>query len=114
MRRPQKLLEVLLLDDILVTLRRKVPEGVVEPIKIEVGDKFEELPFPEPWISADIRNDGPDPVYVLVNKERPIRDLPALEPAESLSVDMVEPLIRVLYLICDKGKRATVRIFGKR
>jgi len=117
-----KVLEVLLLDDILVTLRRRVPEGKIHPIKVEVGDKLVPVSTVKPWISADIRNDGPDPVYVMVNEvipphmfpPRPPVRIPALESAEMLSVDMKEPLIEVIYLICEKGKKATVRIFAKR
>jgi len=110
-----KVLEVLLLDDILVTLKRKVPEGIVDPIKVEVTDKLVPVKEAKPWIYADIRNDGPDPVYVMINKIiSPGVRMPVLEPAGMLSVDMKESLIKVIYLICEKGKKATVRIFAKR
>jgi len=97
--------------------RSTIPKGYVEPIELTVTDKISKITKNKyatmPWISFDLFNDGPNPVYVVVNRNFVTRRAP-LNSGESLTVDMKAPIIEKIYLFCDKGNTASVRIYAKR
>ena len=97
-------------------------EGKLIKIKLTVTDRIKRLTSKDkyglPWVSMTLKNMGPDPVHVYVNESvlapKPsVNDAP-IEKDETLEVDMKKPLIRKVYLFCDKGKTATVKIYAKR
>lgn len=92
---------------------QKSAVGVVEPLSVSVADKSYMVKPSNPWISFTAFNDGPDPVYINVNEKSGVLDTP-LNSGDDLTVNMETAKIHRLYLQCDKGKTASVRIFAKR
>ena len=101
---------------------KTMPEGKLIKLKITVTDKIKRLTSKDkyglPWISMILKNTGPDPVHVYINETiltpKPnVNDAP-IEKDETLEIDMKKPLIKKIYLFCDKGKTATVKIYAKR
>jgi hypothetical protein len=97
---------------------QRVPTGNVEPIKLQVTDALTRISFrvfsPSPWFSFTLFNDGPDPVYPDVNKSVNARGrFVPLNAGDQLQVDMHSPKIKEIWLSCDPGKKAVVRIFAK-
>lgn len=101
------------LKEIKNTLEIKTAEGEVFDRKVEVTDAIKML-YDEKgkglnWTACDITNAGPDPVYIAVNKW--IRPESPLPPGLTTNIDFGKRgAIKKLYLVCDKGKRATVHI----
>jgi len=101
------------LKEIKNTLEIKTAEGEVFDRKVEVTDAIKML-YDEKgkglnWTACDITNAGPDPVYIAVNKW--IRPESPLLPGLTTNIDFGKRgAIKKLYLVCDKGKRATVHI----
>jgi hypothetical protein len=91
-----------------------IPKGVARGVTLSIGSTPTVITdtLDMPWITVDVFNDGPDPVYVAVNEEHVIN--PPLYKGESLKVDMVKPKIEKLCLFCDDGKTATIRLFYKK
>jgi len=95
-----------------------IPEGRLIQLTVNVTDEPKELSPEEgvsymPWISFDLYNDGPDPVYVMVNEEY-LRYRAPIASGENLKVDMKKPLIRKIWLYCASGQTASVRMYAKR
>lgn len=86
------------------------PATILEPLTINVTDKVLEVKSTEPWLGFSLFNDGPSPVYIMVNEEKADRQAP-LNQHEKLDINI---LTRVLYLVCDKGQTTTVRIYPSR
>jgi hypothetical protein len=70
-----------------------------------------------PWISVTIYNVGADPVHIFINEFNgevsgagAIVD-PALPSGDTFTIDMRSPKIKKVFLVCDVGKTATVRLF---
>jgi len=111
-RRKLSPLELILLEE---KLKKEIPEGIVDSIKVEVRDVWIDVRGIRPWISGFIFNDGPDPVYISINRKIPKEKIEApLYAGESFDFDMKVPKVNVIYLVCDKGERATVRMWLKR
>lgn len=113
-----------LLEALLDMERERVPDGTFGGFPLDVSDEVVELspkakdvPHPVvsamPWMSCQIMCDGPDPVYVLVNKRRYVVH-PELRKGESVNIDMKKKGIEKIFLYCDKGKSSRVRIFALR
>jgi len=86
-------------------------------MEVSVTDEWASIKWspqisPRPWFSFYMINDGPDPVYFAVNRRFLVRQVP-IKAGEDVTVDMESPKIRSVYLICDEGKKATVRIWLK-
>jgi len=62
-----------------------------------------------PLFAITLFNDGPNDVYVSINEYQKVT---LLKPGDSISVDMRYPVIEVLYLDVDEGKKASIRGFG--
>jgi len=106
-----------ILTEILETLKATIPDGIVKPMEVSVTDEWASIKWspqisPRPWFSFYMINDGPDPVYFAVNEKVLERRVP-IKAGEDVTVDMESPKIRSVYLICDEGKKATVRIWLK-
>ena len=92
-----------------------IPKGDVEPIELSITDEMtwvNRKMYPTmPWISFNLFNDGPDSVYVIVGPR--VKKAP-LASGESLTVDMKAPKIKEVFLLCDPGNTASIRIYAKR
>lgn len=101
------------LKEIKNVLEVKSAKGEVFDRKVEVTDAIKML-YDEKgkglnWTACDITNAGPDPVYIAVNKW--IRPESPLPPGLTTNIDLGKRgAIKKIYLVCDKGKRATVHI----
>lgn len=89
-----------------------VPTGIVDPIPVTVSGSKTVAAYPYKWFSFDLYNDGPDPVYVQVNRHT-AKTTP-LNKGESLKENCKAPVIERIFLETDSGKTASVRIFAKR
>jgi hypothetical protein len=73
-----------------------------------------------PWISMTLFNDGGDSVHVYVNDYgmETIYELnktptdPPLGAGDTFQLDMRASKIKKVFMVCDQGKTATVRIFA--
>lgn len=96
--------------------RSVIPKGRVDPIELSITDVITELNSANtlslPWMTMDLYNDGPDPVYVAFNGALMEMQAP-LKEGEDLKVDMKRRQISSLRLICDAGETAGIRIFTK-
>lgn len=96
----------------------------VKKYRFEVTDSIIELNADKvptmPWNSISIYNDGANPVHVYINEMAGelvsdltlVVDDPPLKVGESYTFDMRSPRIDKLYLVCDHGQAASVRIFA--
>lgn len=73
-----------------------------------------------PWISVTIFNDGLNPVHIYINdygmesvyELNQIPTDPPLGAGDTLQLDMRAPKIKKIFMVCDQGETATVRIFA--
>ena len=117
-----------MLEDLTETLanfyseyKSTIPQGYLKEIRLTIIHEITSLTpilTPEyklPWISFDLFNDGPNPVFIFVNEKilSVTTEVPSLGAGESLQVNMKKPLIKRIYLLCASGHQANVRIFAK-
>jgi len=90
----------------------QISEGIMEPRSVSVDDKGVDVYGAAPWQTVAIFNDGPDSVYVSVNRG----EQGELKAGESLTINFEKSKkkIELVHLICSEGKTANVRIFAKR
>jgi len=103
------------LADIYDALQRQVPEGLKEEVTV-VAEGTRAVPLSArfikpPYFRAAVFNDGPDPVYVMLNKSKPVafRTTP-LNDGDKLVIDTVEAKIQLLLFACVEGESASVRV----
>ncbi len=102
--------------DAIPDLVRKYEFAVDSSILELNSDKLPSLP----WISMTVFNDGADPVHLYVNdygiestyslNQTPTD--PTLVPGDTFQIDMRSSKINKIFLVCDQGKTASVRIFA--
>jgi hypothetical protein len=93
------------------TIREQVPEGIIIPKTVTFsGSTIIDLRT-EPWYSFSLFNDGKGDVYVGVNTS-PEQNTPIREKESYDCPFGKRGSIRTIYLVCEKGKSATVRIYG--
>jgi hypothetical protein len=97
---------------------------IVRKYEFDIDDTIIELTEDKlpslPWISMTIYNDGGDPVHIYVNEYgtestyylNQVPHDPPLGAGDTFQMDMRAPKIKKLFLVCDRGKTATVRIFA--
>ena len=108
-----------LLEDMKNLLGQLIPEGLVKQLKVAVGAQITELNAPNtypnalPWARFQIFNDGPDPVFFVVNFNYiPVGTVP-LNPNETVPVEMTRDQIKNIILsTLTQGNIANVRIFA--
>jgi len=86
------------------------PSTTLKPLKINVTDKIFEVKPTTPWKGFSLINDGPNPVYIMVNEQIAEPEAP-LNSGDNLDQDIET---KVLYLLCDKGETASVRVYANR
>lgn len=96
--------------------KETIPKAKLRPLELTITQNITRLDptntYDMPWMTFDLSNDGPDPVYVTINEEELIEKAP-LNSGDSLTVDMKKRNIRKLYLFCGQGNTAQVRIYAK-
>jgi len=96
------------------TLAEERAEGIIEPRgPLIVTDEGRSIIPPKTWFSFVLLNDGPNTLYVLVNRDKNI-DRHTMYNGESFRVDMHRARITDLFLRCDPGNRTTIRLVGTR
>jgi len=123
LKRVKAPIDTVLLDDIArgisdlkKLMQAQIPEGLKEEVEVTAHGK---IPVPmqprttvPPYFRATVFNDGPDPVYVMLNdiKTEPYRKAP-LNSGDKLDIDTTEAKIRELFFACEEDdKSASVRI----
>ena len=94
--------------------------------RLEVTDQVMEINADKiptmPWNSVSIYNDGANPIHIYINEVagelvtnnllQLVVDDPPIKVGETYTFDMRAPKIQKVYLICDPGNSATVRIYA--
>lgn len=92
---------------------RKVPTGS-KSFTWSVTDVEKEIVLGTPWISFNLLNDGSDTVYVRINTlEGNITDEAGIGKGERYNFNAKFPIITRIYLACNPGKSATVRVYAE-
>jgi len=89
-----------------------VPQGIHKPYEVTVvGTAVQPVVLDRPAFSISLVNDGPDPVLPMINLPLPPEERVAwIKSGETLNVKWDEPTIHEIFLVCEEGKTATVRI----
>jgi len=92
--------------------RSSVPQGIHKPYEVTVvGTTVQPVVLDYPAFSMSLVNDGPDPVLPMINFILPLEERVAwIKPGETFNVKWDEPTIREIFLVCEDGKTASVRI----
>ena len=102
-----------LLKDIKTELQSTKPKGEVTDELVDVTSAVYDLYIEGPdglaWTTCSIVNQGPNDVYVAVNVwKQPDAPLPT---GESMNIDLgVRGAIKRIYMVCNAGETATVRL----
>lgn len=97
------------------TIKSKIPEGISDNLSKTVRDglldlRGENVPS-MPWMSFSLLNDGPNSVNVIIN-ERAMEKAP-VRKGEILDANMLaKGMIHRVWLYCEKGQTANVRIYA--
>jgi hypothetical protein len=91
-----------------------IPVGEFKSLTYPITDRVTEL-SPKtiesmPWRAFTIFNDGPSPIYLVINEDFPQTRTP-VNMGENLTVNMTKRKIEKIYLNCAAGLTSTVRIF---
>lgn len=101
--------------DIHETIKSKIPVGVSDNLsKVVTGEIIDLRPGnikSMPWMSFSMLNDGPNAVNVVIN-ERTTAKAP-IKKGELLDADLLaKDMIYRVWLYCEKGETANVRIYA--
>lgn len=87
--------------------------GMLHPMTLAVTNVLQEWICSPHWYSVTVINDGPNPVYIDVNREANAQNLTTpLNITENIVVNYNKPKIEYLYLRCQPAQTATVRMFA--
>ena len=87
--------------------------GMMAPLSLPITAVLLERRCTPPWYSVSIFNDGPNPVYVDVNRTDNAANLiTPLNLGGNLVLNYEQPKIKLMYFRCAPGLTANVRIFG--
>lgn len=94
-------------------MEEAAPQGLVIPLNLAVTGAIQELRCSPVWYNCTILNDGPNSVYVDVNRDQNARLLTTpIHAGEHLDVNYEKMKITMLFLCCLAGQTANVRIFA--
>lgn len=110
-----EVMQVVLLQEIQKYMKEARAEGIVEPLKsVSVTDAPKQIRAPyKPWFTVELLNDGPNTVHAIFNTEKSF-DEHEIRKGESCKVEMGRGIIKDVYVKCDKGERAKIRLVGTR
>lgn len=102
------------LSDLQETISKTIPQGIAESISITIeANKKQQVKPPTPWFNFSLYNKvGSDTVYVAVNKRG--ADPHPVEEDETYNCNMGAAKIECIYLWCDSGNSAEVKISAMR
>lgn len=111
---------VILLDEIAgklgVMLERMLESeqgGMLSPMTLAVTNLLQEWVCSPHWYSVTVINDGPNPVYVDVNRDANAVNLNTpLNNGENVVVNYNKPKIEKIFLRCLPLQTATIRMFA--
>ena len=112
-----EVLQVILLDEltgrVAEYLDDRTSNGRVRNYDCDVTDKGNTILLDYPAQSISIFNDdGPDAVHIKFNEDVPIKPT-ILKKGETLNINFETHVIELLYLKCDTGETASLRIIAK-
>lgn len=90
----------------------RTSNGRVRNYDCDVTERGERIDLDYAAQSISIINGGPNAVYIKFNEDVPIKPS-TLENTESLDVNFETHVIKLLYLRCDVGDTASLRIVAK-
>jgi hypothetical protein len=108
-----------ILEDLLEETKKSTAHGLFEPALLSVGAAVTQLDpksqVTMPWKSVVLANDGPQPIFVAINKD--YFDPVPLNPGQDLPVDMGRDMITQVLLTTTNpegggGGSASVRLFA--
>lgn len=99
------------------SLEREHFRGELDNRDLEATDEYQHINLIDdwpntPWATAYFFNDGPNGVYIAINKNRPFRHLASKENLE-LDFTKSDKRIEFIEYYCDSGETATVNALGK-
>ncbi|MCW3128614.1 MAG: hypothetical protein N2V75_00685 [Methanophagales archaeon] len=83
--------------------------GIYDEVHVE-GEKVKRSVFP-PLFSLHVWNDGPDPVFIAINKKETRRYV-KVNKDEDITFKYDVPVIKLLYYYCNAGEEANIRLVG--
>jgi hypothetical protein len=115
-----EVVQTILLDEIsgrLADLKNSLPHagvGIMVPMTITVISAIQELTCKPEWYGVTVFNDGPNPVYMDVNRTyNAVNFTTPLNPGEHLNFDYDQPVIVRLYFQCLAAQSTSVRLFAR-
>lgn len=115
-----EVVQTILLDEIsgrLADLKNSLPHagsGTMVPMTINVVSAIQELTCTPLWFGVTVLNDGPNPVFMDVNRTyNAVNFTTPLNPGEHLNFDYNQPVILRLYFQCLAAQSASVRLFAR-
>lgn len=99
------------------SLEREHFRGKLDNRDLKATDEYQHINLIDdwpntPWASAYFFNDGPNGVYIAINRNRPFRHLAS---KEDLRLDFIKADKRIEFIeyYCDSGETATLNALGK-
>lgn len=99
------------------SLKRQEYQGRIDPRTLEASDTDKHIDlikeYPNtPWLTAYFFNDGPDSVYIAINRADEFKEL---EFGDDYTIDFSrgDKKIELIYYKCDSGETASVDVIGK-
>ncbi len=97
------------------TIKSKIPEGISDnlskSVTADITDLISDNTPSMPWMSFSLINDGPNGVNVVIN-ERTMEKAP-VKKNETFKADfLARGMIQRVWLYCEKGESANVRIYA--
>ena len=91
----------------------KVPTGS-KSFTWNVTDTEKEIVLGTPWISFSLLNDGSNNVYIRINTlDGNMTNEAGIKSGERYTFNATYPLITKIYLVCNSGEGATVRVYAE-
>jgi len=95
-------------------LLSEIPEGKVKGVSWTVTEKVERISLPRSMITVNLINDGPDSIFWNLD---PLEAMSGtwleLKNTESRTIDGKVPKFSELWVRCNKGETAQLRVEGK-
>lgn len=87
--------------------------GMLHPMTLTATNAIQEWICTPRWYCVNIINDGPDPVYVDVNRDANAISLDTpLSLHENIQIVYNKPKIEKIFLRCQPAQNATIRMFA--
>lgn len=90
--------------------KKRVPEGLIQPVTLEATESLKTYEPPTPWFSVDIYNSGPNTVHVGINDKA--KEFNAIERNRARRFDFGMAKIEKIYYKCDRGETASFDLTG--